>query len=169
VRIQFFEPQHFQSLVDAMHELDQHYFGHGGATRQDVAASIEQGLLGPSSGVKVVLAMDKGEVAGLATISLLFPAPEQRGQLFMKDLFVRARWRSKGVGERFMQFLAAHAVSLNCVRFDWTTENTNAGAMAFYARLGAEHVSQKVYYRLTGQALNALAEGALAGERASDA
>jgi ribosomal protein S18 acetylase RimI-like enzyme len=75
----------------------------------------------------------------------------------MKDLFVRKNWRGRGVGEQVMQFLASHAVSLNCVRFDWTTENTNTGAMAFYNSLGAEHVKQKVYYRLTGGALENLA------------
>jgi GNAT superfamily N-acetyltransferase len=165
VRIQFFEPTLFPPLVEAMYELDQHYFGQAGATREAVAASMERGLLSNESGVKVVVAMDHGEVAGLATISLLFPAPEQRGQLFMKDLFVRQRWRSKGVGEQIMQFLAVHALSLNCVRFDWTTENTNAGAMTFYKRIGAEHVKQKVYYRLTGAALEALAKTTVARER----
>jgi GNAT superfamily N-acetyltransferase len=87
----------------------------------------------------------------------------------MKDLFVRQRWRSKGVGERIMQFLAVYAVSLNCARFDWTTENTNAGAMAFYKRLGAEQVTQKVYYRLTGAALEALAKARVAREGEGDA
>jgi ribosomal protein S18 acetylase RimI-like enzyme len=68
-----------------------------------------------------------------------------------------------------MQFLAAHAVKLNCVRFDWTTEETNPGAMAFYARLGAERVKEKVYYRLTGSALLALATGGLPGHNRDDA
>jgi GNAT superfamily N-acetyltransferase len=169
VRIQFFEPRYFQSFADAMHELDQHYFGQAGASREAVSASLERGLLGANSGVKVVLAVDEGEVAGLATVSLLFPAPELRGQLFMKDLFVRQNWRGHGVGEQIMQFLAVYAVNLNCVRFDWTTENTNSGAMAFYARLGAEHIRRKVYYRLTGPALEALAKGASESRPESDA
>ena len=72
MRIQFFEPSLFESLVDAMHELDQHYSGQGGVVREEVAASLERGLLGAESGVNVVLAMDQVEVAGLATISLLY-------------------------------------------------------------------------------------------------
>jgi ribosomal protein S18 acetylase RimI-like enzyme len=164
MRIQFYEPPFFHRLVDAMRELDRHYFGESGSTREQVAVGLTRGLLGADSGVKIALAVDQDEIAGLATISLLFPAPEQRGQLFMKDLFVRNAWRSKGVGEQVMQFLASYAISLNCVRFDWTTENTNTGAMAFYNRLGAERVKQKVYYRLTGKALVALAGRQHAGD-----
>jgi GNAT superfamily N-acetyltransferase len=159
MRIQFYDQSLFEPLVTAMHELDEHYFGESATSRDFVATSLERGLLGTDSGVRVVLALDQGQVAGLATVSLLFPAPEQRGQLFMKDLFVCKRWRGQRVGEQIMQFLATHAVKHNCVRFDWTTEDTNPGAMAFYARLGAEHVKQKVYYRLSGAALLALANG----------
>jgi GNAT superfamily N-acetyltransferase len=168
VRIQFYEQSLFEPLVAAMHELDEHYFGESAASRDIVAGSLVRGLLSIDSGVKVV-ALDQGMVAGLATVSLLFPAPEQRGQLFMKDLFVCKRWRGLRVGEQVMQFLAAHAVKLNCVRFDWTTEETNPGAMAFYARLGAHRVKEKVYYRLSGSALLALANGELSGRGRDDA
>jgi GNAT superfamily N-acetyltransferase len=78
----------------------------------------------------------------------------------MKDLYVRQQWRSKGVGELLMKHLAAYAVEQRCVRFDWTTETNNKGAVMFYERLGAVAVAEKVYYRLTGTALQKLADGA---------
>ncbi|MCV2348772.1 GNAT family N-acetyltransferase [Paucibacter sp. Y2R2-4] len=109
------------------------------------------------AGVQIVVAQDGDEVAALATFSLLYPARQQRGQLIMMDLFARQRWRSRGLGEQLMRYLAAYALQRNCIRFDWTTESSNTGAMSFYQRLGAEHVTEKVYYRLTGQALQALA------------
>jgi ribosomal protein S18 acetylase RimI-like enzyme len=158
LRIQPYAGRYFAALAEAMVELDRHYFGERGAGLAEVEASLRAGMLGPDSGVRVLLAIDGDAVAGLATFTLLYPAPEQRGQLFMKDLFVRERWRGRGVGERLMRHLAAHAVARGCVRFDWTTENTNAGAMAFYERLGATPVRQKVYYRLTGADLQALAQ-----------
>jgi GNAT superfamily N-acetyltransferase len=157
MQIQPFDPRHFQALVRAMHELDQHYCGEQGASEKELESSLRQGLMGPDSSVQIVLALDGDEIAALATYTLLYPAPQQGGQLFMKDLFVRQRWRAQGLGEQLMRYLAAYAVQKNCIRFDWTTESGNAGAMSFYQRLGAEHVTEKVYYRLTGQALRALA------------
>jgi predicted acetyltransferase len=156
VQIRSYEPAHFEPLVQALHELEQHYHGDDAPTREAVAASLMTGMLGPRSGVSVLVALDGNEVAGLATYALLYPAPQLGGQLFMKDLFVRQRWRGQGLGERLMRHLAEQALQLGCVRFDWTAEHTNAGALAFYDRLGARRVAEKVYFRLSGDALAAL-------------
>ena len=158
MRFQPFDESLFPALVRAMHELDQHYFGARGASAEALSQSLKQGLLGADSGVQVLVALDGAEIAGLAPYSLLYPAPQQGGQLFMKDLFVRQAWRGQGLGEQLMRRLAAYAVEKNCVRFDWTTESGNQGAMAFYERLGAQAVTEKVYYRLSGAELQALAE-----------
>ncbi len=157
MQIGFFEPAMLPALATALHELDQHYFGERAATHAQVLAHLQSRMLAPDSGVRVVVALDGGAVAALATVSLLYPAPEQRGQLFMKDLYVCSAWRGQGLGEQLMQFLARYAVQKNCVRFDWTTETTNPGARAFYEKLGAQAVPEKVYYRLTGDALLQLA------------
>jgi ribosomal protein S18 acetylase RimI-like enzyme len=159
MQIGFFEPAMLAALATALHELDQHYFGAHAATPAQVLAHLRDRILAPDSGVRVVVALDGGAVAALATVSLLYPAPEQRGQLFMKDLYVCRAWRGQGLGEQLMQFLARYAVQQHCVRFDWTTESTNTGARAFYDRLGAQVVPEKVYYRLTGDRLLQLAGG----------
>lgn len=159
--LRFYEPALFPALVDAMHELDRHYFGERAARRAEVERGIAAGLLGSDSGVRLAVAVDDGTIAGLATFALLYPAPEQRAQLFMKDLYVRQAWRGRRVGEELMRFLARYAVRKACIRFDWTTEESNAGAIAFYERLGAKRVSDKVYYRLTGDEIAGLADGAI--------
>jgi GNAT superfamily N-acetyltransferase len=159
MKIVFYDPTWFEPLADALHELDQHYFGQQGASREAVAAHLHREMLGPDSGVQIVLAADGQRVAALATFALLYPAPQQRAQLFMKDLYVCHAWRGQRVGERIMQFLAQHAMAKNCVRFDWTTETDNPRAMQFYERLGAERVTSKVYYRASGDALERLARG----------
>jgi GNAT superfamily N-acetyltransferase len=159
MQIGFFEPAMMQALATALHELDQHYFGEHAATPAQVLAHLQNRILAPDSGVQVVVALDGSAVAALATVSLLYPAPEQRGQLFMKDLYVCQAWRGQGLGEQLMRFLARYAVRHNCVRFDWTTETSNSGARSFYDRLGARTVPEKVYYRLAGDALLQLARG----------
>jgi ribosomal protein S18 acetylase RimI-like enzyme len=57
-----------------------------------------------------------------------------------------------------MAFLARLALERGCGRFDWTAETDNPETLAFYDRLGARRVEEKVYYRFDGEALNALAE-----------
>jgi GNAT superfamily N-acetyltransferase len=157
--VAFFEHLNTDALVDAFYELSKHYFGESASPREAVRAHVVSAILGPSSGVRVVTALDGGRVAGLATLSLLYPAPQERAQLFMKDLYVCEAWRGQGVGEKIMRFLAQYAVSMNCIRFDWTTERSNQGAMSFYERLGAARVEEKVYYRLEPEAILDLARG----------
>jgi GNAT superfamily N-acetyltransferase len=167
--VAFFEPTNTEPLVDAFHDLSRHYFGDGTSPREVLRTHVVTAILGPDSGVRVVMALDDGKVAGLATVSLLYPAPQDRAQLFMKDLYVCRAWRGQGVGEEIMRFLAEYAVSKNCIRFDWTTERNNQGAMSFYERLGASRVEEKVYYRMSPEAIVALAQGRNSRSAASDA
>lgn len=158
--LRFSRDDDFDELVQAFVELHRHYVGDAAPAEPVVAANLRERVLAPGSSVRVAVAHDAGRVAGLATFAILYPAPGAQGQLFMKDLFVRAAWRGQGVGERLMQFLAAHALAQGCVRLDWTTETGNPGAIAFYDRLGAARVAEKVYFRLDGDALAAVATGA---------
>jgi GNAT superfamily N-acetyltransferase len=106
---------------------------------------------------EIALAEQDGHAVGLATFAVLYPAPGLGGQLFMKDLFTLAEARGQGVGQTLMRFLAQLAVERRCVRLDWTAETDNPGALAFYDRLGAARVAEKVYYRCEGETLRQLA------------
>jgi hypothetical protein len=61
--------------------------------------------LGRYSGVRVVVAGGGGAAAGIATISLLYPALKEHGQLFMKDLYVGEQWRAKVSESKSPSFL----------------------------------------------------------------
>jgi GNAT superfamily N-acetyltransferase len=75
--------------------------------------------------------------------------------LFLKDLFVYKKVRNAGVGRALIGFLADHCLSHGIGRIDLTTEDWNEGALRFYDRLGAERHGQKVFLRLSGEALKA--------------
>ena len=49
------------------------------------------------------------------------------------------------------------AVERGHSRVDWTADRTDAGLLDFYSGLGALAQHEKVFYRLTGDALAALA------------
>ena len=60
-------------------------------------------------------------------------------------------------GEKMMRAAAALAVEWGCCRFDWTAEKDNVRALAFYDRLSAQRVDEKVYFRAVGTDLLRLA------------
>ena len=59
-----------------------------------------------------------------------------------------------------MVWIAKYAIRHDCVRFDWTAEASNPGAVRFYSALGARRVEEKIYFRFEGGDLLSLAEHA---------
>lgn len=153
-----YEPRDLESLADLLTDMSVHYNGPDASDRATVRMHLEQRILGPDADVRLFVAVDAdGTVQGMAAVSLQYPAPKERGQLYMKELYVHSAARGRDIGERLMRRVARHAVAHDCLRLDWTTERPNEGAQRFYRRLGAEHVEEKVYFRLAGDALQAFA------------
>jgi GNAT superfamily N-acetyltransferase len=92
----------------------------------------------------------------LASVAIAHPGIDLERLLFLKDLFVRDKVRGAGVGRALIDFLAGHCLSHGIGRIDLTTEDWNEGALRFYARLGAERHAQKIFLRLSGDALKVL-------------
>ncbi len=103
------------------------------------------------------LAFAGGEVAGLASVAIAHPGVDLQRLMFLKDLFVRDSARGKGVGRALIGFLAGQCLAKGIGRIDLTTEDWNEGALRFYNRLGAERHGQKIFLRLSGDALNKVA------------
>lgn len=99
------------------------------------------------------LAFADGAVAGLASVAIAHPGIDLERLMFLKDLFVREGARNAGAGRALLGFLAGHCLREGIGRIDLTTEDWNEGALRFYDRLGAERHGQKVFLRLSGEAL----------------
>lgn len=137
---------------------DLHYWGATAAPLAVVEPLVREHVLGPGSGCDVAIATLDGTAAGYATYGVLYPAPGPGAAMIMKDLFVLAEARSAGVGAALMRFLAADARARGCVRLDWSAETGNPAALAFYDRLGATRLEDKVYYLLDGEKLRRLGD-----------
>lgn len=157
MHIDFYQAAQLEGVTDLLLDMSRHYNGDNASERTAIQANLVERVLGPDSGVKLLLASVDGRVVGMASVALLYPAPKEYGQLQMKELYVVSDYRSHGVGRALMLWLARYAVAQRCGRFDWTAEASNAGALAFYERLGSRHVTEKRYYRLADDALQALA------------
>jgi GNAT superfamily N-acetyltransferase len=153
MEIRFFDRKDIESVADVLHDMSRHYNGDNASPRNVIYRNLVDNILGPDSGVRIVVALVDQRVVAVAMISVLYPAPKERAQLFMKELYVRSEWRSRGVGEQLMRWIAEYAVAHNCVRFDWTVDAENTGAVEFYQRLGATNVTNKLYFRFADDQL----------------
>ncbi len=149
----FYRDEQLESVVDLLHDMSVHYNGVNASSREAVRGNLLHNILGPHSSVRLVVASRENKVIGLAAISILYPAPKEKGQLFMKELYVLSSARGKGVGKVIMKWVAQYAVAKDCVRFDWAVDAPNKEALAFYQQLGANQVTDKLYFRMSGEQL----------------
>ncbi len=162
MHIAFVDASQHEALVDLMHEMCIFYSEETPVSRDDVRANLLDNLLAPDSAVRLVVAADdRGELLGLAAIalfhSLVDPAPQRRGQMLLKELYVREQ--RQGIGKALMAFVARHALERGCARMDWNVSAHNRQGLGFYRSLGAMHVAGRLSFRLAGEYLARLADG----------
>lgn len=98
-----------------------------------------------------------GEPVGFALFFHNFSTWRGKRGLYLEDLFVTPSMRGQGVGEALLARCARIAVERDCARFEWAVLDWNEPAIGFYRKLGARPQTEWTVYRLTGDALDALA------------
>lgn len=103
-----------------------------------------------------LIAEENGEPAGMA---LFFPVYSTwRGRsLHLEDLFVRPRFRGRGIGRALLTRVAGLAVERGCALLFWHVLDWNQPAIAFYQSLGAMPLEDWTRMRLQDEALAAVA------------
>jgi GNAT superfamily N-acetyltransferase len=66
--------------------------------------------------------------------------------------------RGKGIGKALLVHLAKIAKKRNCGRLEWAVLDWNESSIAFYKGLGAIPLDDWTGFRVTGKALDTLAE-----------
>ncbi|MEQ1616128.1 MAG: GNAT family N-acetyltransferase [Hyphomicrobiaceae bacterium] len=140
-------------LIDAM---DAHYRDDGNTRGVVAAILMVEETIRAREGTRFLLAFDRDAAVGLACFAILRPGYRHEGLLFLKDLFVPAALRQRGIGRALMRELAAFAIAHDIGRIDLTTDTDNVFARALYASLGGSP-QDKVMFRYDGAALKALA------------
>ena len=78
--------------------------------------------------------------------------------IYLEDLYVKPEYRSKGFGRALMAYIARLARERNCARFEWAVLNWNTPAINVYEKLNAVPMTDWTVYRLSGEALERLAD-----------
>ena len=100
--------------------------------------SLQTALFGEESAARTLLVIATGKPIGYATYFFSFSSMMGRRALWLDDLFIDPAYRSKGIGEALMAYLASIAIEHQCARFEWIVLDWNTSAIEFYKRLGAD-------------------------------
>jgi GNAT superfamily N-acetyltransferase len=118
---------------------------------------VEHALFGPRPYAETLIAELDGEAVGFALFFHNFSTFLAQPGIYLEDLFVEAEHRGAGVGRALLERLASIALERECGRLEWAVLDWNKDAIGFYRRLGATPNDDWTVYRLTGEALRALA------------
>ena len=107
---------------------------------------------------EVIFAMENGREVGFALYFHNFSTFLGRAGIYLEDLFVLPEARGKGYGKALLKQLAVIAKEQGCGRLEWWCLDWNRPSIDFYKSMGAVPMDEWTVYRVTGDALDKLAE-----------
>ena len=107
---------------------------------------------------EVLIADWEGQPAGFALFFHNYSTFLAQPGIYLEDLFVDPEYRGKGIGKALLKAIGALAVQRNCGRVEWSVLDWNEPSIGFYKSLGAVPMDEGTMYRVTGDALQALAK-----------
>jgi GNAT superfamily N-acetyltransferase len=120
-------------------------------------SALRETLFGDRPYAEVVIGYHGGEPVGFALFFHNYSTFLGKPGIYLEDLFVDEEHRGKGFGKALLIHLARLTKERNCGRLEWSVLNWNEPAINFYKALGAAHVNEWTVFRLTGAALEELA------------
>jgi GNAT superfamily N-acetyltransferase len=123
--------------------------------------TLRKSLFGPRPGAEVLLGYHQDKPVGFAVFFHNFSTFLGKPGLYLEDLFVIPEMRGKGFGRALLVHLAKIARDRNCGRFEWAVLDWNKPSIDFYKKLGAVPMDEWTIFRVTGEALERLAEGGI--------
>lgn len=94
-----------------------------------------------------------GQLAGMAIWFLNYSTWQGEHGIYLEDLYVRPKYRGKGLGKALLKKLAQVCIENGYTRFQWWVLTWNQSAIDVYKGIGAVPMDEWVVYRLTGDKL----------------
>ena len=119
---------------------------------------LRRTLFGNPRFADVIIGEEDGQPVGFALFfhnySTFLAAPG----IYLEDLFVKPEYRGRGYGKALLARLARIARERQCGRVEWAVLDWNEPSINFYKGIGAKGMDDWRIFRLTGDALDALAK-----------
>ena len=118
---------------------------------------LEEWIFGKKK-AEVLFACADGKEIGFALFFHNFSTFLGRAVIYLEDLFILPDYRGQGYGKALLKKLAQITVERGCGRLEWACLDWNQPGIDFYLSLGAVQMADWTTYRLTGKALQEMAE-----------
>ena len=119
---------------------------------------IERSIFGERPFAEVLLGFEGEQPVGFALFFPTFSTFLGKPGIYLEDLFVQPDCRGKGFGKQLLSCLARIAVERGCGRLEWSVLDWNEPAINFYHALGAKSMNGWTVNRVSGSALEELAD-----------
>ncbi len=148
-------PEDAAAITEMIHALAEfeHAADQCGVTETQISAA----LFGKSPTVHGHVAEVDGEIAAMALWFINFSTWDGVAGIYVEDLFVRPRFRRRGLARALLAALAGECLNNGYTRLSWAVLNWNADAIALYDGVGGEPQREWTTYRLSGPRLAELA------------
>ncbi len=124
-------------------------------------ALLHDAMFGERKVVEGLLVSWNGQPAGYAMFFHNFSTFLCRPGLYIEDIYVRESMRGHGIGKKIMIYLAQVAKERGCGRMEWSVLDWNEPSIQFYKKIGAVLLDEWTTCRVTGIALDQLANSNL--------
>ena len=118
---------------------------------------LRETLFGERRYAEVIIGYNLGEPVGFALFFHNYSTFLGKPGIYLEDLFIDEEHRGKGFGKALLGRLARLTKERNCGRLEWAVLNWNEPSINFYRALGAAPMNDWTVFRLTGEALDKLA------------
>jgi len=119
--------------------------------------TLRESLFSANPTAEVLLAYVGDNPVGFAVYFRNFSTFLGRSGMYLEDLFVEPAYRGRGIGKAILAHVAKVAKERGCQRLNWAVLNWNRPAIEFYRGLGAVLLDDWTVCRLSGSALDELA------------
>lgn len=119
---------------------------------------LRQTLFGADSRAEVIIAERAGVAEGFALYFTSYSTFLAKNGIYLEDLYVSPSSRGQGIGTALLRRLAQIALDRGAGRLEWSVLDWNEKAIALYRKMGATPQSEWTVQRVTGKALETLAQ-----------
>lgn len=119
---------------------------------------LRASLFGERPAAEVVVGDYGDEPAGFTLFFHNFSNFLGRPGIYLEDLYVTPGLRGRGVGRAMLAYLAKLAKERGCGRLEWSVLYWNEPAIKLYKSIGATPMDDWTVFRVTGEALDGLAD-----------
>jgi len=150
------EPGDEAELTAMIHELAE--FEHAAQECTVTESDLREALFGKHPTVFGHMVEVDGEAAAGALWFHTFSTWDGVAGIYLEDLYVRPRFRRRGLARKLLATLARQCVAGGYTRLSWAVLDWNVDAIALYDAVGGVQQNEWITYRVSGSALSELAE-----------